>query len=418
MSTTRSIAALVLVTLTSLVFGADQPREPASPDSLTIDDQFPGGNIVVERIEGDRVYLHPDLRDTQGWWFYWNFRVRGAAGRTLTFRFTGQNPIGVRGPAISTDGGVKWTWLGAESVQAASFTYPFGESDANVRFCFGIPYQQEHLERFLASHQENRCVSIKELCKTRQGRTVERVHIAAPGREPIHRVLLTARHHACESLADYVLEGFLAAALAETEDGVWFRENVEVLAIPFVDKDGVESGDQGKNRKPRDHNRDYSGESIYPSVAAIRKFVPEWSGGRLRVAIDLHCPWIRGDHNEVLYMVGNSDPRMWQQQVEFGEILEQVQRGPLKYRAAHNLPFGQAWNTAGNYSSGMSCAKWASQLEGIRLATSFEIPYANAAGGVVDADSARAFGHDLASAVRKYLSSRPETPTAPAPARD
>ena len=34
---------------------------------------------------------------------------------------------------------------------------------------------------------------------------------------------------------------------------------------------------------------------------------------------------------------------------------------------------------------------WATQIEGIRLATSFEIPYANAAGRPVDADSARAF---------------------------
>ena len=51
--------------------------------------------------------------------------------------------------------------------------------------------------------------------------------------------------------------------LADNEDGYWFRRNVEVLAIPFMDKDGVEEGDQGKNRKPRDHNRDYIGQSVH-----------------------------------------------------------------------------------------------------------------------------------------------------------
>ena len=47
---------------------------------------------------------------------------------------------------------------------------------------------------------------------------------------------------------------------------------------------------------------------MYPSVAAIRSFVPEWSQGRLSVAMDLHCPWIRGPHNEVIYMVGRREP--------------------------------------------------------------------------------------------------------------
>jgi hypothetical protein len=220
---------------------------------------------------------------------------------------------------------------------------------------------------------------------------------------PKHRVLLTARHHACESMANYVLEGYLSAALDGTQDGRWYRANAAILAIPFVDKDGVEDGDQGKNRKPYDHNRDYKGESIYPSVAEIRSFVPRWSQDKLSAGIDLHCPWIRGTHNEVIYMVGKSDPKAWKRQVAFGEVLERVQRGPLKYRASDNLPFGTAWNTTANYGDRMSCSMWMSQRKGVGLATSFEIPYANAAGGVVNAETARAFGHDLARSVRIYL---------------
>ena len=42
-----------------------------APDTLSIDSSFPGGNIVVDRIEGDQVYLQQDLRDTEGYWFYW-----------------------------------------------------------------------------------------------------------------------------------------------------------------------------------------------------------------------------------------------------------------------------------------------------------------------------------------------------------
>jgi len=204
-------------------------------------------------------------------------------------------------------------------------------------------------------------------------------------------------------MASYALEGIMEVVLADTDDGKWFRERVELLVIPFVDKDGVEDGDQGKNRKPHDHNRDYQGESIYPSVRALRELVPAWSERRLKVALDLHCPYIRGPLNEVIYMVGSPSKTTWEQQCEFGKILEAVQTGPLVYRTENNLPFGEGWNTAQNYGSGKSCSRWASELDGIQLATSYEIPYATASGRAVTAETARAFGQDLARALRCFL---------------
>jgi len=204
-------------------------------------------------------------------------------------------------------------------------------------------------------------------------------------------------------MANYALEGIIEAVLADTDDGRWFRDRVELLAIPFVDKDGVEDGDQGKNRKPRDHGRDYEGDSIYPSVEAIRELVPKWSEGRLRFAFDIHCPWIRGHYNEFVYFVGQAAEENWRQLAEFSKALESVVTGPLPYRASNNLPFGEAWNTAKNYRGGKSGARWTAVLPGVRLGTSIEIPYANAGGKPVTADSARAFGHDLARALRRFL---------------
>jgi hypothetical protein len=396
---TRSIMALGLVALSGL-------RSLAAANAAqawTIDADFPGGNIVVERIEGDEADLRPDLRDTEGWWFYWNFRVRGGQGRTLTFRFTGPNPIGVRGPARSTDQGLTWTWLGADCVEGASFRHAFGPDEKEVRFCFAMPYQESHLRDFLTTLRDDRLLAVEELCTTPAGRGVERLRVGDPHIEPRYRIFVTARHHACESLASYALEGLINAALGETDDGRWFRENVHLVAIPFVDKDGVEQGDQGKNRRPRDHNRDYGGESVHPSVAAIRGFVPEWSCGRLDVFLDLHCPSIRGPHSEVIYLVGNADPTMWRRQEAFGEALEAARRGRLPYRATDNLPFGTAWNTDRNYAQGISSARWAGELAGIGLATTIEIPYANAGGNTVDAVSARAFGHDLLRGLRAFL---------------
>ena len=399
------LAVFVLLNL-SAALGAAQGPAAATAAAVAIDADYGGGNVIVEKIEGDVVQLRPDLRDTNGWWFYFNFRVRGAAGRTLRFRFSGNNPIGVRGPAVSVDQGKSWSWLGAEAVKGAAFTYAFGADAKEVRFSFAIPYLERDLREFLDRHKGDTHLAVREHCKSKAGRSVERIHAGKLEGEPRFRVLLTSRHHACESMGTYAMEGLLEAVLADSEDGRWFRENVELAAVPFMDKDGVEQGDQGKNRKPRDHNRDYAGQSVHPEVAAMREFAPRWSGGRLAAAFDLHCPWIRGPHNEVIYLVGSRHAKTWEQQQAFGRLLEKLQSGPLAYKAADNLPFGQAWNTGANTGANKSFAQWASELEDVRLAASFEIPYANAGGRVVTGDAARQFGRSLAGAIRAYLEGR------------
>ena len=361
-------------------------------EGLRVDAAFPGGNILVDKIDGDTVSVHQDLRDTAGDWFYWQFRVRGAEGRTLTFQFTKGNVIGVLGPALSKDGGATWTWLGANSVKGTSFHYTFAADAVDVRFCVSIPYMESDLKRFLARHD---AVKAEILCETKKGRPVERLRVGSGG----VKLLFTARHHACEMIASYVLEGILEEALADD----WYRKSVEIVAIPFMDKDGVEDGDQGKNRKPRDHNRDYDGESLYASTKALREFVPAWSGGKLTFALDLHCPTLRGANNETIYFVGSENQDNWKKIQQLSELLESMQKGPLLYRSKDNVPFGTAWNSAANYTKGTHFSRWALDLPGTGATSTLEISYANANGTTVTADSARALGRDLARALRKFL---------------
>jgi hypothetical protein len=202
-------------------------------------------------------------------------------------------------------------------------------------------------------------------------------------------------------MASYALEGLVEGVLAE--DGRWLRENVEMVIIPFVDKDGVEEGDQGKNRRPHDHNRDYEGEGIYASVRALRRTVSGWPAGELAAALDLHCPWIRGEHNQCIYIVGSRHEEISRRQREFGRILEAVQTGPLVYSTADDLPFGEGWNRPRDAGAGVSFGEWASEIPGVGLVASMEIPYADARGVEVTARSARAFGRDLARALDDYL---------------
>jgi hypothetical protein len=376
-------------------------------ETLVVDCDFPGGNIVVDKIEGDTILVHQDLRDTEGDWFYWYFRLRGASGRTVHVRFTGSHVIGVHGPGVSVDGGVTWQWLGKESIEENGFVYHAPEGVDEVRFSWGMPYTERNLQAFLARHQGNPHLIVETLCTTEAGRKAERLRVGCVQGEPDVRVMLAARHHCCEMMGSYVLEGILEAILGESEAGQWLRQHVEFFVVPFADKDGVEQGDQGKNRRPHDHNRDYN-EGIYATVRAIKEQVPAWSKGKMRFAMDIHCPWKYGKNNEDIYFVGNPEQDIWEEVQRFAAVLEQEAQG-LPYATENNLPFGQAWNVHTNYTASktgkplLSCTRWGASQPEVTASTSLEVPYANAGGAEVTQSSAVAFGHDIARALRIYL---------------
>jgi hypothetical protein len=217
-------------------------------------------------------------------------------------------------------------------------------------------------------------------------------------------VLLTSRHHACESMATYTLEGLLSAVLAKDDLGRRWRERWQIIALPFADKDGVEEGDQGKNRRPHDHNRDYNATPLYPEVAAWMK-LGESLKDRVVFSLDLHCPYIGGPWNDRVYFVGSADAEAAQREQAFAAVLERVCHGPIPFRAAEGyLPAGVAWNTSANTAQGRSNGQWARDtFPAAHFAGSIEIPYADALGVEVNAESARALGRDLAQAILECL---------------
>jgi hypothetical protein len=123
----------------------------------------------------------------------------------------------------------------------------------------------------------------------------------------------------------------------------------------------------------------------------------------LKIALDLHCPWIRGDNNEWIYMVGSMDSLNQTRQMIFSRLIEQYAAGELRYSHDNFLPFGQAWNKAGNYRQGKSFGSWATELEGMSVAGTLEFPYANVLGTAVTKDNARIFGRAMAFAIQEYL---------------
>ena len=383
------------------------PAGSPSPSALAIDSNFPGGNILVTKTDGDTVELKPDMRDTMVPWFYWYFRVTGAGGRTVKFVFN-KSHVGVRGPAVSLDAGRTWKWLGAESVLEGTFSFTFPEKNNDVRFSVGMPYVHADLEGFLARHKDGPYLHRETLTRTRKGREVVALRIGDRERKARYAIGVTARHHCCEMMANHVLEGLMEGALAEDAAGRWLREHAEFLVVPFMDTDGSEDGDQGKNRSPFDHNRDYASNAPrYAEVAALKERLPAWSAGRPLVFLDLHDPALRTDIHEVLHFLEPEDAAQAMRMDRLCTLLERDQQGPILYRKAGNLRFGSGYNKIIAQPPPIS-AGWARTLPNTIMGCTVEIPYANAGGCEVNAHSAREFGRDLAVALQAFLSEGPE----------
>jgi hypothetical protein len=371
-----------------------------------VDAEFPGGNLVVERIEGNDVWVHQDLRDTPRFWFWWNCRVRGAAGRTLTFHFTQGNVFGPRGPAVSRDSGKTWDWLGIEACDGDNFACSFADDEMDTRLAFAIPYTAATLDTWREAHRDNPHVVYETLTRSNHGRDVPLLRVGCVDGSATRRVLITCRHHACESLAGFVAEGMMSRFLDTDDDAAWLRSNVELIVAPIMDTDGVEQGDQGKLRQPHDHWLDYGDDSRYAEVRALKQ---RWIDHPLPVdiALDVHCPSIR---DKFIYFATGPDPAVAESTARLSAALEAVQSGPLKYATGRDQPYGKGWNRAETYVDVRSFMHWADGLPGIKGVATLEFPYAVVGEETVTVDRARQFGSDLAGAIARCLREAGATP--------
>lgn len=281
------------------------------------------------------------------------------------------------------------------------FVYRYDGASPDVLFCMGMQYRECDWKRFADEFASLPYCQSETLCDSRKGRAVE--VLAIRDGNPRHTLLLTSRHHAGEMMATHALEGVLRAILADNEFGRAFRAAVAVYAVPFTDKDGVEDGDQGKNRIPRDHARDYAGTSIFPETAAIRSLIDKV---RPDFVLDMHCPWIRGGaNNETIYFVGSANPKTMRGTELVSAILEKKAPAAAPFFAKNNVPFGTSWNTGDNYGQGIPVRTYAEALDFVKCAQTIEIPFANCEDVTLDRAAMLALGQALAETILEYYRS-------------
>lgn len=380
------------------------PHHPA--EQIEVESDFPGGNIIVDSIVGETIYLRPDQTGTdtsKGKWFYWQFNVRHAQGGELEFVFNQEHVIARNGPAYSEDGGQSWNFLYPDKfVDTNAFSFEFDEEDTLLRFCMTIPYVASDWSAFIDQKmiQYPDCIRESVLTQTEQGQKVKYFTMKHPGTEKTaYTVFLTARHHACEATASYVLEGMISSFLEKIHHCDSLAQQIQLIAIPFVDLDGVQMGEQGKNRSPHDHNRDYL-QLIYPSTRAIDSMFTQLIDGTQSINIDLHSPWIKFNQNETLFFIGQEN-EVFSNNLNLlvSEVLS-IHEGTLPFDLNTAVfPFGKDWNTRSMHEAFdkdlLSISQWGALQEHVLLATTLEVPYSNVQKVVLSEEALHEFGHSL-----------------------
>lgn len=345
---------------------------------MCISKAFTGGNIRLLKREENTFYLDNERRTSSEDWFYWAFSFSGKKGETYKFIFP-DNRIGYFGPAVSHNL-EKWEWLGYSDDN--SFSYTVGEHENIIYFAHSMLYHPERFSRFA---KENN-LAVKELCKSKKGRSVPYISFG----DGEKTILLTARHHACESTGSYVLEGVIHRLLSSP------LENSKVIVIPFVDFDGVTDGDQGKGRIPYDHNRDYdiNAPSLYPETATIKKLVENG----VIYAFDFHSPWHKGGENDNIFVVQKRKERVPLYK-KFGLFLESsLTDKALKYSSSDDHAPGVSWNS----ESSPTFAAYMTDFAKARLSFSLETAYFGKESNSFSAEKAIEFGRCFADALKKF----------------
>ena len=302
----RVLSVLTALLLAPLAIRAD---DNARAEGLTVSTDFPGGSAEVQTLDAANGLIHicPAVQEGRGWPCWWYLRIDGLTpGQPVTLKVSANAKPFRNGQrlaaswsqpqraAISADN-ESWSQTPKREPSADGIaSYCFESPAACVWLASQPPFLPAHADAFLERIAgETPGAERFVLAKTREGRPVYGIKLGGGSEErpaPLG-VWVQARQHAWEAGASWVSRGFVEWSASEDPAAIELRRLAAVYVIPIMDVDNVTLGAGGKEAVPRDHNRDWDGQPVYPEVAAAQQRIRDLDAqGRLHVFIDLHNP--------------------------------------------------------------------------------------------------------------------------------
>jgi hypothetical protein len=383
---------------------ANKPQERLDEQSLlevSIDFASGSGRVLALDQRDRMIRVNPTPHPGRGWACWWYFKVKGIRqGETLTVD-VGEAPWATPDRAAFSLDQREWRQTEPGVRHGKRIVYRQQVDATEAWFAWGPPFtptDAEDLVRWAAT--QSPAAEAFHLCVTRAGRPVPALKVSASKnrKEKTRGIWVLARQHAWESGSSWVCRGFVEWLVSDDPRAKSLREKSLVYVVPVMDVDSVAIGAGGKNRDPYDHNRDWSDEPHWRSVAAAVKEIESMdTAGRFDLFVDLHNPG--ADSKNPFYYASprnrlsesgrrNLDQLLLQSQQSITGLL--TFRGPIKEAGPG---YDQRWEYIGINWIPRNCRP---HVVGVCLETPWNTPHSTA-------DGYRSVGRQLGMTIEGYF---------------
>jgi DNA-directed RNA polymerase subunit RPC12/RpoP len=287
-----------------------------SGSELRVSSDFAGGSAKVLNIDqtNNSVRIMPAGDPKQGWPCWWYFRLDGAdtnqpvslevianqavvqtdkPGQTRKLAADWSLPDQA---AFSTDG-TNWEHTARGEQHGNKTVYHIQTAFPTLWLAWGPPFTLKDANQLIQKVCDSSPYAKSfVLAQTRGGRPVPGVRISQPGAAdaPRFNVWIQARQHAWESGSSWLARGFAEWLVSDDPAAESLRRKTDIVIIPIMDVDSVETGQGGKDAIPHDQDMDWGNDVYFPEVrAGMEKLSALVKADQLDLFLDLHNPSFR-----------------------------------------------------------------------------------------------------------------------------
>lgn len=383
----------------------------ASADPLTIHTDFPGGSAKVEAIDQEQrlVRLTPTDHKDRGWACWWYFRLSGVRpGETITLN-VGEAPWATPDRASFSLDGQVWQQTPPGEREGNRIIYRQWIDSPEAWFAWGPPFVPSDARRLVEQAARSPHAEAFVLCRTRENRNTPALRIAEgeAADEDRSGIWIQARQHAWESGSSWVAKGLVEWLLSDDSQGRTLRRKAVITVVPIMDIDNVHWGAGGKNQVPQDHNRNWTDQPHWRSVAAAQEEIRRMDAdGRFDLFVDLHNPGAK-DREPYFYVPPKellSQPGKRNLE-RFLSAARTEMTGPLAFKGrtiASGSKYDPKWEAISKNWVTTHCRD---HVVAVTLETAWNTPHSTTAGY-------EQVGRELGRAVERYLGEdvRPSEP--------
>lgn len=276
------------------------------PNDIFVSNDFSGARLNgLTQVEGDTIVALITPENTPinpSPWYA--FKIWSKSNQRIILKLTYQDGKHRYYPKVSENGS-EWHLLDSTKFQKIKRgTERFGpksQSESALLFLKIGPnpiwVAAQELEsstqvfNWMDKMAENDFISIEEIGKSREGRSIKCMKIGETDDEKMMMVI--SRQHPPEVTGYLAMKAFIETIAGDSKLAKKFRKQYNLYVVPLMNPDGVDNGHWRHNNGGIDLNRDWA-DFNQPETTAVKDFMHrkmEEANGKFYFGIDFHSTW-------------------------------------------------------------------------------------------------------------------------------